>query len=103
MFELGGRHARVVARTALENPKVSVVTSLFMSVAGTRTEIILVQDAELEYDPIDDPKLLEPILDGRADVVYGSRFLSGPPTCPLLLALCRKQDAHFAFERGYQP
>jgi glycosyltransferase involved in cell wall biosynthesis len=41
-------------------------------------EIILVQDADLEYDPRDYPKLLEPILDGRADVVYGSRFLSGP-------------------------
>jgi glycosyltransferase involved in cell wall biosynthesis len=41
-------------------------------------EIVLVQDADLEYDPRDYDKLLEPILDGRADVVYGSRFLSGP-------------------------
>src|SRR5258708_8474093 len=41
-------------------------------------EIILVQDADLEYDPPDYSKLLEPILDGRADVVYGSRFLGGP-------------------------
>jgi glycosyltransferase involved in cell wall biosynthesis len=40
--------------------------------------IVLVQDADLEYDPKDYPKLLEPILDGRADVVYGSRFLGGP-------------------------
>ena len=38
-------------------------------------DIVLVQDADLEYDPRDYPKLLEPILDGRADVVYGSRFL----------------------------
>ncbi len=41
-------------------------------------DILLVQDADLEYDPRDYPKLLEPILDGRADVVYGSRFLGGP-------------------------
>lgn len=41
-------------------------------------DIILVQDADLEYDPRDYPRLLEPILDGRADVVYGSRFLGGP-------------------------
>jgi len=41
-------------------------------------DIILVQDADLEYDPREYPKLLEPILDGRAEVVYGSRFLGGP-------------------------
>jgi glycosyltransferase involved in cell wall biosynthesis len=41
-------------------------------------DIVLVQDADLEYDPRDYPKLLEPILEGRADVVYGSRFLGGP-------------------------
>ena len=41
-------------------------------------EIILIQDADLEYDPRDYGQLLEPILDGRADVVYGSRFLGGP-------------------------
>jgi glycosyltransferase involved in cell wall biosynthesis len=41
-------------------------------------EIVLVQDADLEYDPRDYGKLLEPILDGRADVVFGSRFLGGP-------------------------
>lgn len=37
--------------------------------------IVLIQDADLEYDPNDYPLLIKPILDGRADVVYGSRFL----------------------------
>jgi glycosyltransferase involved in cell wall biosynthesis len=41
-------------------------------------DIVLVQDADLEYDPREYPKLLEPLLEGRADVVYGSRFLGGP-------------------------
>ncbi len=41
-------------------------------------DVVLVQDADLEYDPRDYEKLLEPILDGRADVVFGSRFLGGP-------------------------
>jgi glycosyltransferase involved in cell wall biosynthesis len=41
-------------------------------------DIVLVQDADLEYDPRDYPKLLEPIAEGLADVVYGSRFLGGP-------------------------
>ncbi len=41
-------------------------------------DIVLVQDADLEYNPREYPQLLEPILDGRADVVYGSRFLGGP-------------------------
>jgi glycosyltransferase involved in cell wall biosynthesis len=46
--------------------------------AETRGEIVLIQDADLEYDPRDYPKLLEPIFQGEADVVYGSRFLGGP-------------------------
>ncbi len=41
-------------------------------------DIVIVQDADLEYDPADWPTLLEPILDGRADACFGSRFLGGP-------------------------
>jgi len=41
-------------------------------------DIIAVQDADLEYDPLEIPMLMEPILAGKADAVYGSRFLGGP-------------------------
>jgi len=47
----------------------------FAAAAG---DLVLVQDADLEYHPREYPKLLQPILDDEADVVYGSRFLGGP-------------------------
>ena len=41
-------------------------------------DIVVIQDGDLEYDPSEYGRLIEPILDGRADVVYGSRFTGGP-------------------------
>ena len=49
-------------------------------------DIVVVQDADLEYDPVEYPKLVQPIVDGTADVVYGSRFITGKPVSPMPLS-----------------
>ena len=51
--------------------------ALRTGIAETTGSIVIIQDADLEYDPQEYPKLLAPLLDGRADVVYGSRFAGG--------------------------
>ena len=48
------------------------------AIAASTGSVVIVQDADLEYDPSDWPALMEPLIDGRADAVFGSRFLGGP-------------------------
>ncbi len=48
------------------------------ALAASTGDVVIVQDADLEYDPDDWPELVKPIIDGRADACFGSRFLGGP-------------------------
>jgi glycosyltransferase involved in cell wall biosynthesis len=52
--------------------------ALRLGFAAATNPYLFVQDADLEYDPRDYRAVIEPLLDGRADMVYGSRFLGGP-------------------------
>ena len=52
------------------------------ALAEARGEVVLIQDADLEYDPADYPALLAPILSGRADAVFGNRFHAGAHRVP---------------------
>lgn len=73
---------------SFRNPRVRVVlheqnqgkgAALRTGFAHATAEFVIVQDADLEYDPGEYPVVLEPLLTNRADVVFGSRFLSGRP------------------------
>ena len=51
------------------------------ALAASTGNVVIVQDADLEYDPADWPALLEPIISGLADAVFGSRFLAARTAC----------------------
>jgi len=78
---------RILAELAASHPELRLHrheknqgkgAALATGLREVKGEIVLIQDADLEYDPEDYPALLRPIQEGHADVVYGSRFLGGP-------------------------
>ena len=73
--EMDGKdHVRVILHEKNQGKGAAVRTGF----DAARGDVLLIQDADLEYDPRDSPVLLKPIAEGIADVVYGSRFLGGP-------------------------
>jgi dolichol-phosphate mannosyltransferase len=80
--EILSRHsADVVAHRCARNAGKG--TAIRIGIQEASGDIILIQDGDLEYDPEDYQRILQPILDRNADVVYGSRFLAGTPVMAL--------------------
>jgi glycosyltransferase involved in cell wall biosynthesis len=75
-FLIRFEHPKV--RTFLHSRNKGKGAALRLGFAAANNPWVLVQDADLEYDPRDYRKVIEPLLDGRAEMVYGSRFLGGP-------------------------
>jgi glycosyltransferase involved in cell wall biosynthesis len=69
-----GRVSKVIHQPFNMGKGAAIRTAL----AASTGNVVIVQDADLEYDPSDWPGLLQPIVEGQADAVFGSRFLSGP-------------------------
>ena len=78
LFGQNGDSARLVLHDKNRGKGAGVRTGL----AESTGELVLIQDADLEYDPADFPALLKPILDGRADAVFGNRFHYGAHRVP---------------------
>ena len=77
LAELQSQHSNL--RVFLQPKNMGKGAALRRGIQEATGDFVLIQDADLEYDPADYPNLLDPLIQGKADVVYGSRFLGSGP------------------------